>query len=437
MDDSCALGSESSTAGLLRRAFNAGTGRVAWDGLARSLSFLLTILLARSLGAEGYGAFAVAWYAAWMLSQATDLGLHLVTLRELSRRFEDRLLASAGAMKALLTLLVLSLAAAYHGAYPERSRLIGLLLATQLAGSWVELSGVVLRSRGLIAREGFLLATLRTGWLAAGLSIVTRGLGLEALASALFLSSLPALALAVALVSRARGEVLGKGLAPRLPSREDSLRVVKAALPLAATTAITLVYLRADLLIVAALRGPAEAGLFQSAFRLLEASFVLSGGIAGGTFPLLAARMGKTGFEGLSRFVLGLLLMVAVPLGCAFVLGAEPIVALVYGRGFVGAAPALAFLGVALVAVFVNAITTHLLVASGRTRRLVASMMVRLLVGIALDFLFVPAWGAAGAAAAVAAAEWSLLLASLLWAADLFGRGRLPQGAVTPQGASP
>jgi O-antigen/teichoic acid export membrane protein len=87
----------------------------------------------------------------------------------------------------------------------------------------------------------------------------------------------------------------------------------------------------------------------------------------------------------------------------------------------VGASRPLALLGLALVAVFANALTTHLLVASGRNRRLVASIAVRLVVGVLLDLFLVPRWGAFGAAVAVAAAEWSLLVVSLSFSSDLLG----------------
>jgi O-antigen/teichoic acid export membrane protein len=231
------------------------------------------------------------------------------------------------------------------------------------------------------------------------------------LAQALALSSLPALALGTALVGRIARPFQGT----------ETRSLMGKALPLGVVSAMTLVYLRADLLIVAAVAGASQAGLFQSAFRLFEATFVISGGVAAGTFPLLASRIGEKGFESLARFLLAALAVLSVPIALAFALFPGPILALLYGGGFEGAKRPLAILGIALVAVFANALTTHLLVASARNRRLVLSIAVRLVVGIALDFLLVPRWGATGAAIAVAAAEWSLLFVSFSAAADLLG----------------
>jgi O-antigen/teichoic acid export membrane protein len=408
---------------VLWRTFSAGAGKLSWDLGSRVLSFALSILVARKLGAEGFGTYAVYWYSAWMVAQATDLGLHLVSLRSLSRSFEPRVFWSAVLAKGVLTagVLAATLGALGAGALSTKEPLVLLLLAAQLLGSWVEFFGVTLRSRGGIAREGLVLTVLRFGSLAAAAWALSRGTDLETLAEALALSCLPALALALALLAR---------LDLRLRGGTEAGRLMKEALPLGLVSGMTLLYLRADLFIVAAVAGASEAGFFQSAFRLFEATFVVSGGLAAGTFPLLAARFGEKGFDTLARFVLRLLVLLSAPIALAFALVPRPILTVVYGESFEGAARPLSFLGIALVAVFANALTTHLLVASGRNGRLVLSIAVRLVVGVVLDVLLVPRWGASGAAFAVVAAEWSLLLVSLASSADLLGLSLLSRRGV-------
>jgi len=422
-------GAGESGEGMFRRALSAGAGKLSWDLGSRALSFALSILVARKLGAEAFGTYAVYWYSAWMVSQATDLGLHLVSLRSLSRSFEPRVFRGAVLAKGALTaaVLVLTLSALGAGISSAEEPLLLLLLAAHLLSSWIEFLGIALRSRGGIAREGLVLTVLRFASLAAAAGALSRGSDLETLAFALALSSLPALALALAL--------LGKiDLRPR--GGTEAGRLVKEALPIGLVSAMTLFYLRADLFIVAAVAGASEAGFFQAAFRLFEATFVVSGGLAAGTFPMLAARFGEKGFETLARAVLGLLVLLSAPIALAFTAAAGPLLNLVYGDGFGGAAQPLSFLGIALVAVFANALTTHLLVASGRSRRLVLSIAVRLFVGVSLDVLLVPRWGASGAALAVAAAEWSLLLVSLSSSADLLGLSPLSRRAGPPEEVS-
>ena len=410
MPDTTAGTGEADTSNLLRNAFTASIGKVFWDVASRSLTLLLSILLARNLGAQGYGIYAVAWYVAWMLAQVTGLGLHIVTLRSLAKTWEPRVVASAVAAKALVSALLIGGFAAVSASpiLSTNVRLLWLLLAVSLLVSWIELFGVILRSRGRIAREGIVLTVLRLGLLAGALIAIRGNAGLEGIALALVLGAAPGLWLALAWMAKAWR---------RTSFRPDWLEVrglYQASLPLAVSAAITIVYLRADLLILAALRGATDAGIFASAFRLFEAMFVLSGGIVAGSFPLLAARFGQRGFPSLSRFVLTILLLVAIPAATGLFALAGPIIGFLFGEGFTEAARPLTFLAVALVAVFMNALTTHLLIVSGRMRYLVGCMTVRLTVGILLDLVLIPRYGAVGAAGAVAGAEWSLALVTLL-----------------------
>jgi PST family polysaccharide transporter len=203
------------------------------------------------------------------------------------------------------------------------------------------------------------------------------------------------------------------------PSITLARRLLLQAAPLALTSLITLLYLRADLFIVAALSGAREAGLFQSSFRIFEATFVVSGGISAGTFPLLAERLHKEDFTELCRFVLSVLLGLGLIFSVVLFALSDAVIGLVYGSAFTESAVPLSILALGLLPLFVNALTTHLLVAAGRNRRLIGSMLVRLCIGVLVDLVLVPTMGASGAAVGVASAEWGLMLVSLALTADL------------------
>jgi len=411
-----------------RRAFVASSGKLFWDVSSRSLSFLMAIVLARHLGAEGFGRFAVLWYTAWMAAQATDLGLHVVGLRRLSRHFRAQTLRGILGAKALLSgLAAVGIAVVLLTKALDASVLpLALLLFVQSAGSWVELGGVVLRSRGGIAREGFLLVALRSSWLAAVLLAVWRSADLRALALALALASVPALFVA-ALVLKRRAE------GPGTSSSSAPTPLVRDVMPLAVTSVVTLVYLRADLLILAVLGTSVEVGLFAASFRLFEATFVVSGAVIAGAFPLLVRATGRGRQASLVRALGAWLLVAALPVAFVFFGLTESTLALVYGEGFEPAAPVLAVLGLAIPAVYLNALTTHVLIAAERNRPLVASILVRFSVGILLDLVWIPRHGALGASMAVCAAEWSLTAVSLGFAFDLLRRPVVPHAAPAPE----
>ena len=122
-------------ASLLRATFAAGTGKTVWDVASRSLSFAMSVLVARELGASGFGTFAVYWYTAWMLSQATDLGLHLVSLRALATGESPSVFWSAIAAKGILTAGVILVVAAVVAAGSFSTHLLGYFVTPVLAGS--------------------------------------------------------------------------------------------------------------------------------------------------------------------------------------------------------------------------------------------------------------------------------------------------------------
>ncbi len=280
------------------------------------------------------------------------------------------------------------------------------------------------------------LTLLRAGWLVAASVALLSGTDLVRLASYLAAAGVPAFLVGLAWVLREarRQRPVAAGGSGEPQAKEAAFELVRQAAPLAFTTVVTLLYLRADLFILASLRGAEEVGLFAASFRLFEAMFVFSGGIVAGSFPLLASRFGRRDLAELSAFVLRLLLGVGLPAAIGLWLVAEPMLHFLFGPSYTEASEPLRFLAVALVAVFVNALTTHLLIASHRGRYLVGATLIRLLVAIAVDLALIPRFGAVGAAAAVAVAEWSLVCVSLVAVRDVLParqvlRVALPLGA--------
>jgi len=419
----------------LQRILGWSTLKVLWDVLARTASFLLSILIARQLGPESFGRYSVLWYVGFLAAQVTDLGLHLVAMRQLSQgpRTDPRPIVAAVAAKLALNLASLGVAGAaafLASASPVESVAALLLYAAALAGSWAELAGAVLRSRGRLAFEGGVLLLLRAGWLLAVAAALYSGGGLPSIARALALGSLPALFAALLILWQAAGRRWAR------PAGSEVGLFLRQTAPLAVTSLITLTYLRVDVLLLAGLSGAAAAGLFAAAFRIIEGLFLFSGGIVAGAFPLLAAQVGSVRLGEASRFLLRLLLGLALPAAAGLFLLSPSVIVFLYGEGFAGSAVPLRLLALALLPIYLNALTTHLLVASGRGRTLALLMAMRLSVGLGLDLALIPSMGPAGAAIAVLAAELSLALGSLFTIRRVFSPTHVVRAALAPLAAA-
>lgn len=415
---------------LFQRTLSYSTFKVLWDVLARALSFFLSVLIARHLGAEEFGRYSVLWYMGWVAAQVTDLGLHLVVVSQLARKADA--LTTAVTAKVILTALSLTAVVAavdFGPATRVEAETALLLYVALLAASWTEFFGAILRSRGMLGLEGTALTLLRGGWLLGTLVAFSRGGSLRAIATALALAGGPALVFAVIALRVKVGR--WENLWAPLASGEARALLAQVG-PVAITSVITLLYLRLDVFLLARLDGAESAGFFSAAFRLIEALFLFSGGIMAGAFPLLASQVGTERFADLSRFVLRLLLSVALPVACGMFLLSDGIIQFLYGAGYAGSAEPLRILAWALVPIYVNALTTHLLVASRRGETLVALMLIRLGVGLVVDLALIPSLGPRGAALAVVSAEGALSVGGLLVTRGVFSRSGLVEAGLAP-----
>jgi O-antigen/teichoic acid export membrane protein len=115
------------------------------------------------------------------------------------------------------------------------------------------------------------------------------------------------------------------------------------------------------------------------------------------------------------------LAMAGWPLALGGALLAEPLVRLLFGPAYGAAAPAIAILVATAGVVAMGHPAVAVVYSQERHRFLVVSSVAMVALNVALDFLLIPTWAAAGAAAANAAAQGVLLLAQTVFAARWLG----------------
>jgi O-antigen/teichoic acid export membrane protein len=149
------------------------------------------------------------------------------------------------------------------------------------------------------------------------------------------------------------------------------------------------------------LAGPVVVGLLGAAARMTEVLGVVPEGALLALFPRLAAdgeqapALAATAARRLAAVVLPCIVVLAV--------GADAIVALLFGDAYAGAAPAIVVLAwIALLAVTGN-VAFHAIVARGAERMLLPANLVAAVVGVRLQIVLVRALGLRGAAIATVA----------------------------------
>ena len=390
-----------------------GSGiRLATEVVARALSVLTTLLVARGLGVTNFGVYAALSGIAVVLAEAGDLGLQGLAVPVLiARRFRLRdllrakllLAAVLGALALILPWLLGALAPAAAGVLPWAWRdallaagrggflLTPLVLYFGLAG-WSEFLGVALRAAGRRSQEAGVILCLRAAGLLATVWSLRAGLGVFGLVWAQTASVLPAVLLGAWLLSR-----LAAGLPEAATAPVGS--VLRAAAPLAVNGGLALLSLRIELITIFFLKGSWEAGLFGAALKLVESLNGIPGALVSGALPSLTreALVGEGRSHQVRARTAALVALLGVPAALGMALQAPAVLGLL-GSGYAAGASSLRILALAIAVLFTNTLLLNALVAVGQADRLPRLTGVRVGVAVLLALALVPTLGGPGAA---------------------------------------
>jgi O-antigen/teichoic acid export membrane protein len=392
-----------------------GAARAAGFVLSNILAAAGAVIILRYLGVAGFGRYGTVMALVAIVQGITDAGLSVTGTRELSlaRSAEERrnLLAHLVGLRIILTGIGVPAAVAFSVIVGYDSTLV---LGTALAGAGVFLVSlqsamliplsVDLRNVALTVNELLRQGLLITGFVVLALS----GAGVLGFFAVQIAVGLLLLA-AVAFFLEGRDRVR-----PRwTPSELRHLAVV--GLPVAISAVLTAAYLRV-LVIVMSLRSDDEVqiGLFVTSTRIFELVAALPITLSMIVLPVvtLAARDDRARLRYVLQQMTQLMAVGGVLVTIAIVLGAEPILQILGGKGYVAAAPVLRIQSIALLTLFISAAWSPTLIGMHRQGSVAIATAIGLLLAIVAGILLVPVGQAEGAAWAAAAADAFVLLAA-------------------------
>jgi O-antigen/teichoic acid export membrane protein len=377
------------------------------------LSLLSVPLLIRHLGNAEWGVYVTITALVGIVSGVSDFGLTLVGVREWAstsdrRRRQDLMADLLGAritfaLIGVVAALVFALAAGYS--------------SSQLAGTGVAAIAIVV----IACQQALtvpLAGRLRQGWIAGAdllrqavqvvliLALIAAGAGLVPLLAAL----VPAALVALVITARAAPDgIVRPAVRPRA-----WLALLRGMLPFAAASAVSVIYLRATLLLTALVASAAQTGWFGTAFRVMDVLLNVPSLLVSALFPLLA-RAAATD-PGRLRAALERTLQGALALGAlqaVTVVAAAPlIVHILTGHQPHQAVEALRVLGVGMGFSFIGATCQLGLLAVHAHRPILLLNLAALTCNVTLTLLLAGRHGAVGAAIALAVSEVLIALTS-------------------------
>lgn len=379
----------------------------------RLISFALNILLARYLGAAGYGelAFAIAFVGFFTI--LGDFGLSVYAVKEVSARKEaaPEVLSGGLALSFSLSILVILLIVAAGLLLKVDGRtllvifLMGLSYILRNIGGFF---GSFLRAYEKMSRLAFIELSYKVLLLAFCAACVLLKSGLVAIAACYLAAEGVYLALMA-------GTVLGFVRPGPLSSFPGYGELLRRILPYGLSALTVTVYFNADIVMLSFLKDKQAVGVYSVAYTLFLAAGVFSSVYFGAVFPVLS-RLFKSSEEGLKKAhekTLKFLLIAGLPVSFGGPILAGKIIGLFYGPGFSASAAPYAILSSMTVFMFLNAYMGHFFAATDRVRESFRLLAYSCLLNVVLNFLFIPGYGPLGAAAATLISELAFFSLSM------------------------
>lgn len=406
---------ETSVTQRASRAFGWSFGNTV---VSRLGTLAIGIVLARVLGPEEFGIFAIATVTLLAVLSFNELGVSLAIIRwrDDPAKIAPTVNTIAVISSALLTAIVIV------GA-PVISTALGDVRATpvvQVLGASILLNGFVATSAAVLQREfrqkERTIADQVNTWLGAGLSLVLALLGWGAMSLAI--GRLVATIVFGILLLHWSPVPYRFGWDPVIVRR-----LLRFGLPLAAASIVVFASGYADQVVVGSLLGAQALGFYVLAFNLASWPVSIFSSPLRAVAPAAFSAL-KSEPERMSRNftrVLAILSCVSVPACLAISGAADPVVAFVYGESWMPAAAPLLWLAAFAALKIWFELSYDYLVVAGRSSTLLIIQACSFAAALPLMLLVAEPYGVAGIAAVQCAA--GLVIVAPLYVMSLRGIG--------------
>ena len=386
------------------RIFQNAVAFLGGEFFYRLINFFACILIARSLGGEGYGQFSFIYVYLSFFEIFVQFGLNPVLTRELSQQSEaaPRILGNALILRTALICFSLPMVWGLI-------RLAGYPVTVQ-QGVWLASFQLFLTLRPVFEAtfRVQLLMIYPALWNAVRALL---NLGLIAVVT-LYSPSLP-LYIAAYFVSGVVGLAgIAYSSSRRVPfdfqiKKSLVAHLMRQSFPMVLSGYLTLIYYRVDVMMLSFMRTFKEVGYYSVATRLTESLNMLHGALLVSFFPLFARafKESRSEFEALFSNAFKWLSLAGLPLVLGGTLVAKDLILLFFGAEYAPSGTTFMILLGYTFFCFIGSLLANVLIASGKQ---VADMWISFflaLFNIALNVFLIPFYSYNGAAIATVLTE--------------------------------
>jgi O-antigen/teichoic acid export membrane protein len=371
-----------------------------WKILTTAFSLITTMVVARLLGPEQFGVLSYVTSITGLFGVFGSLGLGYIIYAEIVQRKEERTeILGSGIFLTMMTGLVAFFLMLLYVTFMEESFYIKSLIIL-LSFSFFTAPLSYLHVDFLKDKEARFVAITQ---------IITNIVsGLCKILSVLIFGSLYLFILTVVLENMLAGSLylyqikhIKKRSIRFLPSKERMYGYFVSAIPLTALSAFNEIYYRIDQILLKHMVNVTTVGLYATAVRLTEIWYVVPNILIAALFPALAsASVGTKTREYTKRFriFLGIIIATSLIITSVIIIIGKYCIEIIYGKTFLPASEILSIYIFSLPGSFVSALIMQDMFLMKKTWHMVIFSSCTAVVNILGCLLFIPSYGALGAA---------------------------------------
>ena len=371
-----------------------GSAMAAANLLGRGLGYISIVLMARRLAVPYMGAYALLYTASILVELVANLGLDKLLIREIAGS------SSAvgegyfwAALPIRFTMAIVSWAAAwgllmtfFRQELPVSTATAGIFLAMILPVVATRNCEAFLTAHEKLIPIAFSQFVERVLMFAAAMLLVTGKLSFGGM---MCLAPLAALVRMIVIAASTRREWISNDA----PVHPNLRKLMREGMELFLIEVLALVYFRSDVFVMAKMRGLADTGIYQIAYKIFDVCLSLFAGFLQAAFPGMARNNTK---EKLRAHLLTGPLLLSIP-AMIIIFLRHPILN-VFHKQYDNGSTALVWLMLTVPLVYINSTLANATIAARRVHLLGALALLLVVMNVGLDIALIPRWGINAAA---------------------------------------
>lgn len=380
----------------------------------RLLRAAIVIYAARVLGAASWGAFSYALGVAAFLTIFSDIGINALITKEASRNPElkDKYIATAFWTKLVLLIILIAgvvVAFPYLTNIPEAAAIMPILIFVFAFDTLRDLGSAISRSMEKMEIESLIGIFTNLAIVVLGIAFLTLEPNSRSLSYAYAIGSGLGL-LAIWFVLRNH---IGNFFTNF--DRKLIKDIFATAWPFGLMGLMGAVNLNTDIIMIGWMRSAAEVGYYSAAQKPVLLLYIIPTLLASSIFPIMArmAKIAPAIVVGILEKAIAGVILFAIPVAIFCLLLAHPIINILFGPEYLPAVNTFRILIFTVLIVYPSTLLGNAIFAFDAQKSFIWFVAASAVGNVAFNFLLIPIWGIAGAAAATLITQ--LITNFLIW----------------------